>query len=101
MVQSFHKLVQVGIFGDIAKWQRDLDRLSNLYDTDEEGGLHTILQGAAARGVPRLPTLTCCTANLIIDIRITPPMSWQGLIAIRPPGLRIQPGDLHASACIY
>ncbi len=37
---------QVGVFGDITKWQRDLARLSNLYDTDEEGGLHAIFIGA-------------------------------------------------------
>ncbi|KAJ9525246.1 hypothetical protein QJQ45_020777 [Haematococcus lacustris] len=36
--------LQVGVFGDIAKWQRDLERLSSLYDTDEEGGLHAIFQ---------------------------------------------------------
>jgi hypothetical protein len=36
---------QVGVFGDISKWQRDLARLSTLYDTDEEGGLHSILGG--------------------------------------------------------
>jgi len=35
--------LQVGVFGDISKWQRDLARLSTLYDTDEEGGLHSIL----------------------------------------------------------
>lgn len=37
--------LQFGIFGDISKWQRDLERLSSSYDTDEEGGLHSILLG--------------------------------------------------------
>ncbi|PNH12171.1 hypothetical protein TSOC_000944 [Tetrabaena socialis] len=36
--------VQVGIFGDVRKWQNDLERLSELYDTDEEESLHYILQ---------------------------------------------------------
>ena len=38
--------LQVGLFGDIAGWQKKLETLSELYDTDEEGGLHRILQGA-------------------------------------------------------
>ena len=44
--QAHNPQPQVGIFGDIAGWQRNLERVSNLYDTDEEGGLHGILQGA-------------------------------------------------------
>jgi hypothetical protein len=36
---------QVGIFGNISGWQQKFERLSNLYDTDEEGGLHAIAQG--------------------------------------------------------
>ncbi|GFR44830.1 hypothetical protein Agub_g6171, partial [Astrephomene gubernaculifera] len=36
--------VQVGLFGDVARWQRELERLSELFDTEEEEGLHYILQ---------------------------------------------------------
>ncbi len=38
--------LQVAVFGDIARWQRDLARLSTLYDTTREGGLHAIFMGA-------------------------------------------------------
>lgn len=36
--------VQVGLFGDVRKWQKDLERLSELYDTEDEESLHFILQ---------------------------------------------------------
>ncbi|KAG2484725.1 hypothetical protein HYH03_016472 [Edaphochlamys debaryana] len=36
--------VQVGLFGDVRKWQKDLERLSELFDTDDEESLHYILQ---------------------------------------------------------
>lgn len=39
--------VQLGMFGDIKKWQRQIEKVSELFDTDEEESLHYILQGAA------------------------------------------------------
>ncbi|GIL80957.1 hypothetical protein Vretimale_9337 [Volvox reticuliferus] len=36
--------VQVGLFGDVRKWQKELERLSELFDTDDEESLHFILQ---------------------------------------------------------
>ncbi|KXZ42946.1 hypothetical protein GPECTOR_110g239 [Gonium pectorale] len=36
--------LQVGLFGDVRKWQKDLERLSELFDTDDEESLHFILQ---------------------------------------------------------
>ncbi|EFJ45118.1 hypothetical protein VOLCADRAFT_121219 [Volvox carteri f. nagariensis] len=36
--------VQVGLFGDVRKWQKDLERLSELFDTEDEESLHFILQ---------------------------------------------------------
>jgi hypothetical protein len=39
--------VQVGLFGDVRKWQKDLERLSELFDTEDEESLHYILQGGA------------------------------------------------------
>lgn len=37
--------LQVGLFGDVRKWQKELERLSELFDTDDEESLHFILQG--------------------------------------------------------
>lgn len=37
--------LNVGLFGNIRKFQKDLNDLSNLYDTDDEDSLHAILQG--------------------------------------------------------
>ncbi|GLC56409.1 hypothetical protein PLESTB_001101800 [Pleodorina starrii] len=36
--------VQVGLFGDVRKWQKDLERLSELFDTEDEESLQFILQ---------------------------------------------------------
>jgi hypothetical protein len=40
--------VQLGLFGDVAKWQREVEKLSELFDTDDEESLHYILQGGLA-----------------------------------------------------
>ncbi len=38
-------VLQIGLFGDIRKWQKDLEKLSELFDTEDEESLHYILQG--------------------------------------------------------
>eukprot|EP00199_Chlamydomonas_sp_CCMP681_P005632 CAMPEP_0119109064 /NCGR_PEP_ID=MMETSP1180-20130426/17068_1 /TAXON_ID=3052 ORGANISM="Chlamydomonas cf sp, Strain CCMP681" /NCGR_SAMPLE_ID=MMETSP1180 /ASSEMBLY_ACC=CAM_ASM_000741 /LENGTH=240 /DNA_ID=CAMNT_0007094773 /DNA_START=91 /DNA_END=813 /DNA_ORIENTATION=- len=35
--------IQFGIFGDIDKWQKDLEKIAEAHDTDEEDGLHDLL----------------------------------------------------------
>lgn len=37
--------LQIGMFGDIKKWQKEFERLSELFDTEDEESLHFILQG--------------------------------------------------------
>lgn len=38
--------LQVGLFGDISKWQKRLDNIGTKYDTDDEEGLHNIFRDA-------------------------------------------------------
>ena len=60
------------MFGDVKKWQKDLERLSEQFDTEDEEGLHYILQGEGERGyVPersqetrnRRPTQKCSASS--------------------------------------
>lgn len=44
-IGSWTNLLQVGIFGDITKWQRKFERMAEHYDTEETEGLHELLQG--------------------------------------------------------
>ena len=37
--------LQIGLFGDINKWQSKLDGIANKYDTADEEGLHGVYTG--------------------------------------------------------
>lgn len=55
--------LQVGVFGDITKWQRNLTRLSTLYDTDREGGLHAIMMDCLQQLLRNTEFVGYCTSG--------------------------------------
>lgn len=43
--------LQIGLFGDINKWQSKLDGIANKYDTADEEGLHGVYTGVGTKQV--------------------------------------------------
>lgn len=49
--------VQIGMFGDVKKWQKKIEKVSELFDTEDEESLHYILQGACRPHAARIPAV--------------------------------------------
>ncbi|KAG2423139.1 hypothetical protein HXX76_015524 [Chlamydomonas incerta] len=60
--------VQVGMFGDVKKWQKDLERLSEQFDTEDEEGLHYILQDTVTKLLRNMEYISyAATAGKVYD----------------------------------
>lgn len=51
--------VQIGMFGDVKRWQKQIEKVSELFDTEDEESLHYILQGRSMSSWPAGPPAGC------------------------------------------